>query len=173
MNILGRISAINTLAVCYIYSAEVSAKDHGTFLSFHICYILPADITTPGPFQVFPTVVRNIGLGSSSFWARVCFFFAQNRLDRAWSFSGRSHDRAIYSRSQGLWGPGAYFAKYTHTVFKWFNLSCPLPLSWCTNHRSHWQSLGWSPCWPRCSSPSCRRLQTLHFQTQSRSWWQR
>jgi len=42
MNILGRISAINTLAVCYIYSAEV-----------------------------FPTVVRNIGLGSSSFWARV------------------------------------------------------------------------------------------------------
>merc|ERR1712212_1348928 len=42
MNILGRISAINTLAVCYIYSAEV-----------------------------FPTVVRNIGLGSSSFWARI------------------------------------------------------------------------------------------------------
>lgn len=45
MNILGRISAINTLAVCYIYSAEV-----------------------------FPTVVRNIGLGSSSFWARVSSF---------------------------------------------------------------------------------------------------
>ena len=38
----GRISVINTLAVCYIYSAEV-----------------------------FPTVVRNIGLGSSSFWARI------------------------------------------------------------------------------------------------------
>ena len=45
MNILGRVSAINTLAVCYIYSAEV-----------------------------FPTVVRNIGLGSSSFWARVSSF---------------------------------------------------------------------------------------------------
>ena len=45
MNILGRVSAINTLAVCYIYSAEV-----------------------------FPTVVRNIGLGSSSFWARVSLF---------------------------------------------------------------------------------------------------
>merc|ERR1719184_630868 len=42
LNLLGRISVINTLAVCYIYSAEV-----------------------------FPTVVRNIGLGSSSFWARV------------------------------------------------------------------------------------------------------
>eukprot|EP00092_Neocalanus_flemingeri_P007851 GFUD01008476.1.p1 GENE.GFUD01008476.1~~GFUD01008476.1.p1 ORF type:complete len:593 (+),score=112.20 GFUD01008476.1:105-1883(+) len=42
LNLLGRISAINTLAVCYIYSAEV-----------------------------FPTVVRNVGLGSSSFWARV------------------------------------------------------------------------------------------------------
>ena len=41
-NFSGRISAINTLAVCYIYSAEV-----------------------------FPTVVRNVGLGSSSFWARV------------------------------------------------------------------------------------------------------
>ena len=42
LNILGRISAISTLAVCYIYSAEV-----------------------------FPTVIRNVGLGSSSFWARV------------------------------------------------------------------------------------------------------
>jgi len=42
LNLLGRISVINTLAVCYIYSAEV-----------------------------FPTVVRNIGLGSSSFWARI------------------------------------------------------------------------------------------------------
>ena len=42
MNILGRIGAINTLAVCYIYSAEV-----------------------------FPTVIRTTGLGSSSFWARV------------------------------------------------------------------------------------------------------
>eukprot|EP00091_Calanus_sinicus_P016779 TRINITY_DN36338_c0_g1_i1.p1 TRINITY_DN36338_c0_g1~~TRINITY_DN36338_c0_g1_i1.p1 ORF type:complete len:217 (+),score=39.24 TRINITY_DN36338_c0_g1_i1:243-893(+) len=42
LNLLGRISAINTLAVCYIYSAEV-----------------------------FPTVVRNVGLGSSSFWARI------------------------------------------------------------------------------------------------------
>ena len=38
----GRVSAINTLAVCYVYSAEV-----------------------------FPTVVRTAGLGSSSFWARV------------------------------------------------------------------------------------------------------
>ena len=42
LNLLGRISAINTLAVCYVYSAEV-----------------------------FPTVVRTAGLGSSSFWARV------------------------------------------------------------------------------------------------------
>merc|ERR1719184_489952 len=42
LNLLGRTCAINTLAVCYIYSAEV-----------------------------FPTVVRNIGLGSSSFWARI------------------------------------------------------------------------------------------------------
>merc|ERR1719186_2371364 len=42
LNLLGRISAINTLAVCYVYSAEI-----------------------------FPTVVRNVGLGSSSFWARV------------------------------------------------------------------------------------------------------
>merc|ERR1712059_82412 len=42
LNLLGRMSAINTLCVCYIYSAEV-----------------------------FPTLVRNIGLGSSSFWARV------------------------------------------------------------------------------------------------------
>lgn len=38
----GRVSAINTLAVCYVFSAEV-----------------------------FPTVVRTAGLGSSSFWARV------------------------------------------------------------------------------------------------------
>ena len=42
LNLTGRISAINTLAVCYVYSAEV-----------------------------FPTVVRTAGLGSSSFWARV------------------------------------------------------------------------------------------------------
>ena len=42
LNLLGRISAINTLAVCYVYSAEV-----------------------------FPTIVRTAGLGSSSFWARV------------------------------------------------------------------------------------------------------
>lgn len=42
LNLLGRVSAINTLAVCYVYSAEV-----------------------------FPTVVRTAGLGSSSFWARV------------------------------------------------------------------------------------------------------
>ena len=42
LNLVGRISAINTLAVCYVYSAEV-----------------------------FPTVVRTAGLGSSSFWARV------------------------------------------------------------------------------------------------------
>merc|ERR1719347_697357 len=42
LNLLGRISAINTLCVCYVYSAEI-----------------------------FPTRVRNTGLGSSSFWARV------------------------------------------------------------------------------------------------------
>ena len=42
LNLIGRISSINTLAVCYVYSAEV-----------------------------FPTVVRTAGLGSSSFWARV------------------------------------------------------------------------------------------------------
>ena len=42
LNLAGRVSAINTLAVCYVYSAEV-----------------------------FPTVVRTAGLGSSSFWARV------------------------------------------------------------------------------------------------------
>ena len=40
--ILGRVCAINTLACCYIYSSEI-----------------------------FPTVVRNVGLGSSSLWARV------------------------------------------------------------------------------------------------------
>ena len=42
LNLTGRISLINTLAVCYVYSAEV-----------------------------FPTVVRTAGLGSCSFWARV------------------------------------------------------------------------------------------------------
>ena len=39
---LGRVFAIGTLSVCYIYSSEI-----------------------------FPTVVRNVGLGSSSVWARV------------------------------------------------------------------------------------------------------
>ena len=39
MNILGRASSIGTLALCYVYSAEV-----------------------------FPTVVRNVGIGSSSVW---------------------------------------------------------------------------------------------------------
>ena len=38
-NILGRASSIGTLAICYIYSAEI-----------------------------FPTVVRNVGIGSSSVW---------------------------------------------------------------------------------------------------------
>jgi len=42
LNILGRASSIGTLALCYVYSAEV-----------------------------FPTVVRNVGIGSSSVWARV------------------------------------------------------------------------------------------------------
>jgi len=42
LNILGRISSISTLAVNYVYAAEI-----------------------------FPTVVRTAGLGSSSFWARV------------------------------------------------------------------------------------------------------
>merc|ERR1719510_1295774 len=41
-NILGRASSIGTLAICYIYSAEI-----------------------------FPTVVRNVGIGSSSVWARI------------------------------------------------------------------------------------------------------
>ena len=39
LNILGRASSIGTLALCYVYSAEV-----------------------------FPTVVRNVGIGSSSVW---------------------------------------------------------------------------------------------------------
>jgi hypothetical protein len=38
----GRVFAVGTLAVCYIYSSEI-----------------------------FPTVVRNVGLGSCSVWARV------------------------------------------------------------------------------------------------------
>ncbi len=42
LNVLGRVCAMGTLAICYVYSAEV-----------------------------YPTVIRNIGLGSSSFWARV------------------------------------------------------------------------------------------------------
>jgi len=42
LNLSGRVCAIGTLAVCYIYSSEI-----------------------------FPTVVRNVGLGSSSLWARV------------------------------------------------------------------------------------------------------
>ena len=40
--VTGRVFAIGTLAVCYIYSSEI-----------------------------FPTVVRNVGLGTSSVWARV------------------------------------------------------------------------------------------------------
>jgi len=42
LNLIGRVCAIGTLATCYIYSSEI-----------------------------FPTVVRNVGLGSSSVWARV------------------------------------------------------------------------------------------------------
>eukprot|EP00088_Acartia_fossae_P014886 TRINITY_DN18038_c0_g1_i1.p1 TRINITY_DN18038_c0_g1~~TRINITY_DN18038_c0_g1_i1.p1 ORF type:complete len:399 (-),score=52.45 TRINITY_DN18038_c0_g1_i1:31-1227(-) len=42
LNLSGRVCSIGTLAVCYIYSSEI-----------------------------FPTVVRNVGLGSSSLWARV------------------------------------------------------------------------------------------------------
>ena len=42
LNVLGRVSAMGTLAICYVASAET-----------------------------FPTVIRNIGVGSSSFWARV------------------------------------------------------------------------------------------------------
>ena len=42
LNILGRASSTGTLSVCYIYSAEI-----------------------------FPTVIRNVGVGSSSVWARV------------------------------------------------------------------------------------------------------
>jgi len=42
LNLFGRVCSIGTLAVCYIYSSEI-----------------------------FPTVVRNVGLGSSSLWARV------------------------------------------------------------------------------------------------------
>ena len=42
LNIIGRASSTGTLSVCYIYSAEI-----------------------------FPTVIRNVGVGSSSVWARV------------------------------------------------------------------------------------------------------
>ena len=42
LNILGRASSTGTLSVCYIYSAEI-----------------------------FPTVIRNVGVGSSSVWARI------------------------------------------------------------------------------------------------------
>ena len=42
LNILGRASSIGTLALCYVYSAEV-----------------------------FPTVVRNVGIGSSSVWVSI------------------------------------------------------------------------------------------------------
>ena len=41
LNILGRASSIGCLALCYVYSAEV-----------------------------FPTVVRNVGIGSSSVWVK-------------------------------------------------------------------------------------------------------
>lgn len=42
LNIAGRGCSIGTLAVCYVYSAEI-----------------------------FPTVIRNVGIGSSSVWARI------------------------------------------------------------------------------------------------------
>lgn len=42
LNILGRACANGTLAICYVYSAEI-----------------------------YPTVVRNAGIGSSSLWARL------------------------------------------------------------------------------------------------------
>ena len=41
LNVIGRACATGTLALCYVISAEI-----------------------------YPTVVRNIGLGSSSFWVR-------------------------------------------------------------------------------------------------------
>lgn len=42
LNIIGRASSTGTLALCYVYSAEI-----------------------------FPTVIRNVGIGSSSVWARI------------------------------------------------------------------------------------------------------
>jgi len=42
LNVIGRGSSTGTLALCYVYSAEI-----------------------------FPTVVRNVGIGSSSVWARI------------------------------------------------------------------------------------------------------
>ena len=42
LNVAGRSSSIGTLALCYIYSAEI-----------------------------FPTVIRNVGIGSSSVWVRI------------------------------------------------------------------------------------------------------
>jgi hypothetical protein len=42
LNVIARGSATGTLAICYVYSAEI-----------------------------YPTVIRNIGLGTSSFWVRV------------------------------------------------------------------------------------------------------
>ena len=41
LNVLGRGSSIGALSLCYVYSAEL-----------------------------FPTVIRNVGLGSSSLWVR-------------------------------------------------------------------------------------------------------
>ena len=120
MNILGRISAINTLAVCYIYSAEVSAKDHGTSQNPQVFIFATSYLLISPPLACFrcsrlsfATLVLApplSGLAYVSYLVKICWI--EHDL-----FSGRSHDRAFYSRSQGLWGPGANFAKYTHTIF--------------------------------------------------------
>ena len=109
MNILGRISAINTLAVCYIYSAEVILYGWNN-TSFHL-YFWPTTYFLN--VKVFPTVVRNIGLGSSSFWARVRFLLSTSSPLNPCSFDqiskfcpGGSDDCTFHSRPQGLWRAG-------------------------------------------------------------------
>ena len=57
-NILGRASSTGTLALCYIYSAEI-----------------------------FPTVVRNVGIGSSSVWVRIINLIRKNLDSRFQNWS--------------------------------------------------------------------------------------
>ena len=97
LNVVGRGSATGALCLCYVYSAEV-----------------------------YPTVVRSIGVGSSSFWVRsrymhtrldISLFFSPKyvpyilKLQNDWLEQTKTGNNCILKKNQQSW-PADYFPNF-------------------------------------------------------------